>query len=160
MIGRTAALSIVVALALACGHSSPAPTSKGGHLGSLGTAGCQPAAAFHVVGSNGGLPEAGMDTTRGSIWALAFSRMPPPAGQEIKVVWRMTGAGAFAFRVSDATGQVISLVWGPEDHGSSTWKHPGDEVGTGFKFPHSGCWQIHVTRPNVDADLWLGVAAA
>ena len=70
----------------------------------------------------------------------------------------MTGTGTFAFHVSDVAGQAIPLVWGPEAHDSSTWKHPGDEVGTGLKFPHSG-W-IHVTRPNVDADLWLGVAAA
>jgi len=150
---------VVVVLTFACASSSTGATITGGHLGSVGTAGCQPAAAFHSASANGGLPEAGMDTTRGSVWALAFSPMPPPAGQEIKVVWRMTGAGPFAFHVSDVAGQSIPLVWGPEDHGSSTWKHPGDEIGTGLKFPHSGCWQIHVTRPNVDADLWLGVTA-
>jgi hypothetical protein len=105
-----------------------------------------------------GFPEAGMDYSRGGIWALFFDAVPPRANQEIKVVWRMTGAGDFTFQVSDMDGKTVPLVWGPEGHGSSSWNHPGNEVGTGFKFPHSGCWQIHVAKPAVDADLWLEVA--
>jgi hypothetical protein len=100
-----------------------------------------------------------MDTSRGSIWVLFFSPVPPRAGQEVKVVWRMTGAGDFTFLVSDMEGKTIPLVWGPQGHGSSSWVHPGNEVGTGFKFPHAGCWKIHVVKPDVDADVWLEVAA-
>jgi hypothetical protein len=165
MIGRAAALVIAVLITVACTSSSPAaksvasPSPSGGYLGSIGTAGCKPAASFHSLGGgSGGIPEAGMDNSRGSIWALFFTPVPPPANQEIKVVWRMTGAGDFTFQVSDAEGKTVPLVWGPEGHGSSTWHHPGNEVGTGFKFPHSGCWQIHVSKPDVDGDLWLEVA--
>ena len=166
MIGRAAALVIAVVITSACtssstaikGVASPSPVDSG-YLGSIGTAGCKPAASFHSLGGGSdGLPEAGMDTTKGSIWALFFNPIPPPANQEIKVVWRMTGAGDFTFQVSDTEGTTVPLVWGPELHGSSSWNHPGDEVGTGLKFPHSGCWQIHIAKPAVDADLWLEVA--
>jgi hypothetical protein len=165
MIGRAAALVIAVVTTCACTSSSTAvksvtsPSPSGGHLGSIGTAGCEPATFHYLGGGSSGFPEAGMDNSRGSIWALFFNPVPPPANQEIKVVWRMTGAGDFTFRVSDMQDKTVPLVWGPEGHGSSSWNHPGNEVGTGFKFPHSGCWQIHVAKPAVDADLWLTVAS-
>ncbi len=161
MTGRAAAFVIAGVITLACTPSSTAiksvasPSPRGGHLGGIGTAGCKPAATFHYLG---GAAEAGIDNSRGSVWALFFTSVPPPANQEINVVWRMTGAGDFAFQVSDARGKTVPLVWGPEGHVSSSWNHPGNEVGTGFKFPHSGCWQIHVAKPAVDADLWLEVA--
>jgi hypothetical protein len=165
MIGRAAALVIAVVVTFACTSSSTAgksvssPSPSGGYLGSIGTAGCKPAATFHNLGGGAtGFPEAGMDYSRGGIWALFFDAVPPRANQEIKVVWRMTGAGDFTFQVSDMDGKTVPLVWGPEGHGSSSWNHPGNEVGTGFKFPHSGCWQIHVAKPALDADLWLEVA--
>jgi hypothetical protein len=166
MIGRASAFVVAVVVCFACtssstavkGVRSPSP-SNAGYLGSIGTAGCKPAATFHFLGGGtSGFPEAGVDTSRGSLWALFFNPVPPPANQEIKVVWRMTGAGDFTFKVSDKDGKTVPLVWGPDGHGSSSWNHPGNEVGTGFKFPHSGCWQIHVAKPAVDADLWLEVA--
>lgn len=137
--------------------SSP---SHGGvvHLGSLGSPGCKPAAAFHDF-AGPSISEAGVDTSRGSFWVLFFTEVPPLAGKEIKTVWRMTGSGEFAFCASDATGAVIGPVRIPQPHRGSTWNHPGSEVGTGFNFPHSGCWRIHVERSDVDGDLWLHVAA-
>jgi len=71
----------------------------------------------------------------------------------------MTGSGAFTFRVSDDAGMVVPLVWGPESHTGSNWDHRGDEVGTGFNFPHAGCWDIHVARSDTSGDLWLEVVA-
>jgi hypothetical protein len=141
----------------ACGtppsHAIASPSGAAGvSLGSLGSAGCLPAAALHNS-------ESGLDSKAGSFWALFFASVPPPAGHEIKVVWRMTGSGNFAFRVSDAAGKAIPLAWGPEGHGGSTWVHPGDEVGTGLNFPHPGCWDIHVARSDTSADLWLSVTA-
>ena len=70
----------------------------------------------------------------------------------------MTGSGAFTFTASDSDGKTVSLDWGPTAHGSSSWTHPGDEVGTGFTFLHAGCWKIHVARSDVAGDLWLEVA--
>jgi hypothetical protein len=160
----TATLSLML---MACSSSlspskraalSPSPAA-GGSLGSLGRAGCAPAAPLHGWGSPGGPREVGLDSPRGSLWALFFNAVPPPAGKEIKVVWRMTGSGDFTFRVSDAAGMVVPLAWGPEGHTGSNWDHPGDEVGTGFNFPHAGCWDIHVARSDTHGDLWLQVVA-
>jgi hypothetical protein len=151
--------TIIVAaclLAVACGASSPKPTPES-FLGTLGSAGC--VQSGHFQSYVGALSELGVDSPRGSLWALFFSPVPPPAGKEMKVVWRMTGSGLFKFRVSDAAGAVVPLAWGPESHLSSNWNHRGDEVGTGFNFPHGGCWNVHVSRSNTWGDLWLAVLA-
>src|SRR5260370_37262917 len=131
MIARAAVAVIAVFVMFACtspstGAKSVASPSPGGsgYLGSIGTAGCKPAATFHDLG---GGAEAGIDNSRGSVWALFFTSVPPPANQEIKVVWRMTAAGAFAFHVSDADGKTVPLVCGPGSHVSSRLRHPGHE---------------------------------
>jgi hypothetical protein len=156
--------AIVWLVVVACGSSSPShaqspPTPVGGYLTSLGSPGCVPPAAFHGWQDAQGFPEVGLDSRRGSVWALFFSAVPPPARQDIKIVWRMTGSGDFSFRAIDAAGVAISPVWGPESHGGSNWEHPGDEVGTAFNFTHPGCWDIHVGRSDTSADLWLQVSA-
>jgi hypothetical protein len=162
---RIIAIAILSLMVMACSSSlspsmraaiSPSPAA-GGSLGSLGSAGCAPAARFH---SWGDLFEVGLDSPRGSLWALFFNPWPPPAGKEIKVVWRMTGLGDFTFRVSDAAGMVVPLTWGPMSHSGSSWNRPGDEVGTGFNFPHAGCWDIHVARLDTRGDLWLEVVGS
>jgi hypothetical protein len=136
--------------------ASPTPAA-GVYLASLGSAGCKPAAAFHGWQGQGGFPEVGIDSSRGSFWALVFTPVPLPTGTDVKVVWRMTGSGPFAFTSADTAGRTASLDWGPTGHGSSDWNHPGDEVGTGFTFPNAGCWNIHVARSDVAGDLWLEV---
>ena len=124
----------------------------------IGTPGCAPGASFKP--GLGGLPQAGVDSSQGSLWALFFDSVPPPAGKEIKIVWRMTGTGPFAFDVSDSQGSLAPLAWGPEPHGGSNWEHPGDEVGTGIAFPHAGCWRIQVSRSRAQGELWLSVVNA
>jgi hypothetical protein len=164
---RIIAIAILSLMVMACSSSlspskraaiSPSPAA-GVSLGSLGSVGCAPAARFHGWRSTDGPPEVGLDSPRGSLWALFFNPVPPPAGKEIKVVWRMTGLGDITFRVSDAAGMVVPLAWGPVGHSGSNWDHPGDEVGTGFNFPHPGCWDIHVARSDTRGDLWLEVVA-
>ena len=88
---------------------------------------------------------------------LVFGPLPPVAGQDSKIVWRMTGSGDFKIWAEDADGVKLTPKWGPEGHGSSSWKHPGTEVGTGFLFPHSGCWHILLVRRNANGDAWLTV---
>jgi hypothetical protein len=155
MIRNAAWIASALMLAVACGSTPSPPTSTRVFLGSLGRPGCAPPAAWN----QGGTLETGMDSSRGSLWALSFSPIPPASSQVIKVVWRMTGTGSFEFRVSDSAGVPAPLAWGPDYHGSSTWHHPGDEVGTGLNFPHPGCWVIHVVRSNTSGDLWLEVAS-
>jgi hypothetical protein len=137
--------------------ASPSSSSQT-YLGSIGSAGCKSAAVFKASKAPTLLPEAGVDSNRGSFWALFFESLPPPAGKDIKVVWKMTGSGPFTFRVADTDGKTVALDWGPEIHGGSNWDHPGGEVGTGITFTHAGCWNIHVSRSDVSGDLWLEVA--
>jgi len=159
---RPAWVALVVLISFACDSTSnaahPSPSARL-YLGSLGSPGCAPIAAFHNW-SEGGFPETGVDSKAGSFWALIFGPVPPPAGKDVKIVWRMTGSGDFALHATDADGHVIPTLGEPQPHGlnGSNWNHPGYEVGTGFDFPHSGCWDIHVARSNVDGDLWLEVA--
>jgi hypothetical protein len=162
-VGRKAAcIAFIFVVVVGCGspsQSSQATTSPGattgGFLGSLGNPGCAPAATFR----RDGMQEIGTTSSRGSLWALFFNPVPPSVGEDIKVVWRMTGSGVFTFRISDAAGRTVPALWGPESHSGSTWVHPGDEVGTGFNFPHVGCWDIHIDRSDASGDLWLEVVS-
>lgn len=122
------------------------------YLGSIGQFRCTPPVAFH-----GGIPEAGFDSPKGSLWMLVFGSFPPSAGHDIKIVWRMTGSGDIAIRATDADGIESKPLWGPEGHGSSSWDHPGAEVGIGFNFAHAGCWDIHLARLDTSGDAWLAV---
>src|ERR1700719_1956152 len=150
----TAACSSPSSRATPPGSSTPTVSmpADGAYLASLGSPACNPAALFHGWQGQGGFPEVGLDSSRGSFWALVFTPVPPPTGTDVKVVWRMTGSGPFTFSTSDAAGRAASLDWGPSGHDSSDWNHPGDEVGTGFTFPHAGCWNIHVARSDVAGD--------
>jgi len=122
------------------------------YLGSIGQFRCTPAAVFH-----GGLPEAGFDSPKGSLWMLVFGSFPPRAGHDVKIVWRMTGSGDFTIRATDGDGIESKPLWGPEGHGSSSWTRPGAEVGIGFNFAHAGCWDIHLARSDVSGDVWLAI---
>ena len=68
------------------------------------------------------------------------------AGQQIKVVWRMTGDGDLSMVATGPGGRTLRPVWGPEQHSASSYHRPGDEWGTGWTFPEAGCWTIQATR--------------
>lgn len=79
-------------------------------------------------------------------------------GDELKIVWRMTGTGPLHVRFTAPDGRTQPLVFGPEAHGAgSTYRRPGDEWGTGFRFNVTGCWHIHLTRDDTSGDVWLNV---
>lgn len=69
------------------------------------------------------------------VWALFFNTWPLPPGEavripvneEVKIVWRSTGEGTFRIEADGPEGASIEPVWGPDLHGSSTWKRPGQE---------------------------------
>ncbi len=82
----------------------------------------------------------------GTLWGLVFSRYPVPRGTEAKIVWRVTGAGDVALWATGPSGRRVGPVWGPEAHTGSTWHRPGDEWGTGWRFPEAGCWTVHLGR--------------
>src|SRR2546421_132364 len=130
------------------GSLTPSTRDRSGSVG----AGLTPAAIFHE-----GFAEAGFDSPQGSLWMLVFGSLPLHGGQDIKIVWRMTGSGDFTIRATDADGIESKPLWGPEGHGSSSWTRPGSEVGIGFNFAHAGCWDIHLARMDTSGDAWLSV---
>jgi len=93
------------------------------------------------------------------LWGLALGpgHVPPRVGDELKIVWRMTGRGPLQVAFIAPTGRARPLVFGPEAHSASSYHRPGDEWGTGFRFVTRGCWHIHLARDNASADVWLNV---
>jgi hypothetical protein len=93
------------------------------------------------------------------VWGLALGpgHVPPRVGDELKIVWRMTGTGPLHVTFTAPTGYAQPLVFGPEAHSASSYHRPGDEWGTGFRFATPGCWHIHLGRDDTSADVWLNV---
>jgi predicted acetyltransferase len=98
-------------------------------------------------------------TRHGSLFGLLFGeRVPPRAGDELKIVWRMTGKGPLKVSFTAPSGKRKALAFGPVAHGAgSSYQRPGDEWGTGFRFDTSGCWHIRLTRSDNVGDVWLDV---
>jgi hypothetical protein len=99
-------------------------------------------------------------SARGTIWALAQGHVPPAVGDSLKVVWRVTGSGPLRVTFTSPSGKPKSLEFGPEPHLASTFRHPGDEWGTGFGFDAPGCWKIRVAREGARATVRLSVSAS
>src|SRR5260370_7882 len=87
-----------------------------------------------------------------SAWIWAGVRVH--SGQEVKVVWRMTGAGELQLGAVGPAGRRISPDW-IQAHEGSNWQRPGQEWGSGFTFPVAGCWDLHATRGASSGDVWL-----
>jgi hypothetical protein len=68
------------------------------------------------------------------------------SGQEVKVVWRMTGTGDFAVVARGPNDEVLDPVQGPTPHVGSNWERPGDEWGTFFVLTSPGCWRLEASR--------------
>ncbi|GAA2652626.1 hypothetical protein [Paractinoplanes durhamensis] len=92
-----------------------------------------------------------------TLWALFFGNRVT-AGREMKIVWRMTGAGNLTMTATGPDGSTVSPSWGPEPHGGSSYNRPGEEWGTGWVFPVAGCWTISASRSPGQAHLTLRVA--
>ena len=93
----------------------------------------------------------------GELWALLFFGQAV-VNEEEKIVWRITGTGEKPIvQAQYEDGTIVLPVWGPEYHDSSTWERPGEEWGTGFKFPKSGCWAITVTSGSTSGQIVLDV---
>ena len=89
--------------------------------------------------------------------ALGPGHIPPRSGDELKIVWRMTGTGPLHVSVTAPNGRRQPLVFGPEAHAVSNYHRPGDEWGTGFRFSGPGCWHVKLTRNSTSGDVWLNV---
>lgn len=155
---KTARASLVIA-ALALSACSTAPSGSEARS-------CEPSTteAEPILGA-----EARAHSTEGlEVWALFFNTWPLPPGEavripvdeEVKIVWRSTGDGAFTIEAGGPDGMSVEPVWGPDVHGSSNWERPGQEWGTGWIFPATGCWTFEVSRGNTSARVVAEVFAS
>ncbi len=94
-----------------------------------------------------------------SVSALLMAPHFPPLPGNVKIVWRVTGSGELKLAASGPTGQPATLLFGPEPHGGSNFDAPGDEWGSGFRFPVPGCWTIRVARGVVHAKIVLSIVS-
>jgi len=96
-----------------------------------------------------------------SLYGLVFlhGHAPVGVGDEVKIVWRMTGSGELKIRVADPAGAPRTLTFGPERHFGSTYDRPGDEWGSGFLFDVPGCWHITLERTVGSGEVWIDVRA-
>jgi len=88
--------------------------------------------------------------------ALLFKDVPFPAGQSVKIVWRVSGSTSLRLEGRGPAGATARLS-SFERHSGSNWKRPGLEWGSEFLFPQAGCWDIHASGGKVSGDLWLMV---
>jgi hypothetical protein len=96
--------------------------------------------------SSNGMPEfMGRSNSSITLYGLLFADYPLPAGRVSKIVWRMTGSGQMRFSATGPRGQRIAPAWSTLHYGSN-WDRPGEEWGTGFRFPVGGCWTVRATR--------------
>ncbi|WP_188190534.1 hypothetical protein [Nonomuraea sp. SYSU D8015] len=145
--------------------ASPA-VSSGAASAPPQTSASSPSAVVTGEGCNGtqvllgnGFPEVRGTAEGAELWGLLFTKGPPPLprGEEVKIVWRMTGEGPLQIRATLPDGTRAKLAWGPEEHGGSSWRRPGQEWGTGFVFPERGCWKVELTRTRSSGHVWLPV---
>ncbi len=147
-------------------------------VGCTGTAGSTHSAASHTSPSSvhspvhGSCPASPIVSTsagpevRGtghgaSLFGLIMVTTPLPirAGEDVKIVWRMTGQGSLRLGVTSPTGRAVHPTWGPELHSGSNYDRPGEEWGAGYRFAQPGCWRLETVRTRGSADVWLRVAA-
>ncbi|MBN6052369.1 hypothetical protein JYK22_10545, partial [Nonomuraea sp. RK-328] len=160
---------VVLVLAAGCtgaGRIEPVSTGDAGIPGPTNAGTAAPTTAGPAVaagcrglglGTDGGLPEVRGEGQGAEVWGLLFAPAPFERGREVKIVWRMTGEGPLTVTATLPDGTRARRTFGPEQHGGSTWKRPGDEWGTGFVFPKPGCWRFDLTRTRGTGRVWLPV---
>jgi hypothetical protein len=77
------------------------------------------------------------------------------AGEDVKIVWQMTGRGTLSIGATGPGGVQARPSWGPQPHSSSPI---GDEWGVGWRFPAAGCWTIAARRTSGSGYLTIRVA--
>ena len=151
VVKRAACVMALLLIGLGCSPSRgttpvPAPTRSA----------CATATRFGVGGAANEIRGVSRDA---QLWGLALGpgHVPPRTGDELKIVWRMTGTGPLRVSFTAPTGRAQPLLFGPDAHTGSSYHRPGDEWGTGFRFTASGCWHMHFARDDTSADVWLNV---
>jgi hypothetical protein len=89
---------------------------------------------------------------------LFFTPLPIPPRQPAKIAVYMTGGGPLRLWAEGPGSTRIK----PEEitaHVGSNWNRPGEEWGTYWRFPRTGCWLLRAERDGVAGTVNLRVAA-
>jgi hypothetical protein len=131
--------------------ASPSPTV-------LGQPGCRPPSP---ITRGAGFPEVEGSSNDVRLWGLIMADGPDNplrVNEQVKIVWRITGAGELRLTSIAPDRGTHPLQWGPDAHLSSTYQRPGEEWGAGYLFTQPSCWQLHAVRGDATADVWLNIA--
>ncbi|MCH7586004.1 MAG: hypothetical protein IH941_12740 [Acidobacteria bacterium] len=93
------------------------------------------------------------------MWVLLWDDPPLGVRRQIKMVFRLTGAGPFDVVAIHDDGTELKPNWGP-DHRSpdeSSYGRLGEEWGMQFFFTKTGCWNLHVTHGSDTINVWLRI---
>ena len=118
---------------------------------------CDPPASA-IQASQVGFAEAKGSGGESAAWALFVGSPAVEVGREVKVVWRMGGAGDFAVVAKGPGGEIVPATWGPTPHSGSNWDRPGSEWGTSFALPRAGCWTLEARRESAVSTIRLPVS--
>jgi hypothetical protein len=128
----------------------------------LGGPGCSPPSPFGAS-DGGNIPETkGTGVNGADLYGLVMpgAGLPLRVGEQVKIVWRMTGHGPLLATATSPSGAPTPLTFGPDEHLSSSYQRPGDEWGTGYLFTEPGCSHLHFARDDTTADVWFEIATA
>jgi hypothetical protein len=95
-----------------------------------------------------GFVDVGVVTEGGTARAVVMAGRPFPAKTDIKIVWRLTGAGSLSLF---ATGGSRTLHPAQLGEHIPSLEGRGREWGSVFRFPEAGCYVVHADRGGVSA---------
>lgn len=101
----------------------------------------------------------GVGADGGELWTLLFGNYPARQDRPIKIAWKMAGRGPLTLYATRPGGSRVDPLWGPEEHPGSNWDRPGDEWGSGWRFPQPGCWTVHLVRGSVHGTAGIRVTS-
>lgn len=81
-------------------------------------------------------------------WGLVLfsGRQPFTTAESTRIVWRVTGSGAFDTWALDPSGHRAGPTSRPDKRVSSNYDRPGEEWGAEYEFTEPGCWTLAVQR--------------
>jgi hypothetical protein len=141
-------------------RAATATSAVPGAVRALGAPGCHPASPITLWSPY--VPQVEGTGHGATLWGLLMFPHPLPAraGDQEKIVWRMTGTGVvLTLQAIGPDGKQHPLAWGPAAHLGSSWDKPGDEWGAGYVFTAPGCWDLRAIRGHATADVWIRVVA-
>lgn len=99
------------------------------------------------------------ETNEGELWALPPGPWKPQVDKDFRVTVHVTGAGDFAVSAAGPDGSEHQPSIGPvrQFGAGSGLERPGDEWSMVFKFDKPGCWQIDITRGELQGAIGFEV---